>query len=134
MQVSANKFRHPSSHQLGLRSVLLLILFVVSLYEFKSMGLVGMGMVCAIPVAVIVVYIAFRWKMSTFWMLFVLNYFLMFLERYGYIPMPTSLPNELFEIVLLCIAIIFMTFLRKIKIFLIFSTISLFLCDNIYVP
>ncbi len=106
MQVSANKFRHPSSHQLGLRSVLLLILFVVSLYEFKSMGLVGMGMVCAIPVAVIVVYIAFRWKMSTFWMLFVLNYFLMFLERYGYIPMPTSLPNELFEIVLLCIAII----------------------------
>ena len=89
-----------------MRIVLLLLLFLLSLYEFKSMGLKGMGMVCAIPVAVIYITIAFRWKMFTFWTLFFLNYFLMFLDRYGYIPMPTSLPNELFEIMLLCIAII----------------------------
>lgn len=85
---------------------MLFLLFLVALYAFYSMGLTGMALVCAIPITAIYVFIAFKFKMFTFWTLFVLNYFVTFLARCGYLPVPISIVNELLEIILLTIAII----------------------------
>lgn len=104
-KTSAKRFVIPPNENGG-RVALLFLLFLVALYAFYSMGLTGMAMVCAIPVTVIYIFIAFRFKMFTFWTLFVLNYFITFLSRYGYLPIPISIVNELFEIILLAIAII----------------------------
>ena len=44
--------------------------------------------------------------MFTFWALFLINYFVMFLSKEGKMPLPSSLPNEMLELVLIAIAII----------------------------
>lgn len=88
------------------KTLLLLLLFLLALYSFATAGISGFAMVCLLPVVVIYVYLAFRYKMITFWILFVVNYFLHFTYRTFYIPIPMSLPNELFMLILLMIALI----------------------------
>ena len=63
-------------------------------------------MVTAIPFVILFVYLAFSYRMFTFWALFIINYFVMFLQKEGKMPLPASLPNELLEIVLIAIAVI----------------------------
>lgn len=94
------------THENGGRVLLLFLLFLLSLYSFKNSGLTGMAMVLAIPISIVAVYLAFSYRMFSFWMLFIINYFVMFLQREGAMPLPASLPNELIEIVLIAIAII----------------------------
>jgi len=94
------------AHENGGRVALLFLLFLLSLYSFQNSGLNGMAIVLAIPVSIVVVYLAFSYRMFTFWMLFIINYFVMFLTKEGMMPVPSSLPNELFELVLIAIAII----------------------------
>lgn len=65
-----------------------------------------MAMVLAVPVSILAVYLAFSYRMFTFWLLFIINYFVMFLSKEGKMPLPASLPNELLELVLIAIAII----------------------------
>ena len=65
-----------------------------------------MAMVLAIPISIFAVYLAFSYRMFTFWLLFIINYYVMFLNREDMIPVPASLPNELLELVLIAIAII----------------------------
>ena len=65
-----------------------------------------MAMVLAVPVSILAVYLAFSYRMFTFWLLFIINYFVMFLAKEGKMPLPASLPNELLELVLIAIAII----------------------------
>lgn len=65
-----------------------------------------MAMVLTIPVSILAVYLAFSYRMFTFWLLFIINYFVMFLNREDMVPVPASLPNELLELVLIAIAII----------------------------
>jgi len=60
----------------------------------------------AIPISIIAVYFAFSYRMLTFWALFIINYFVMFLSKEGKMPLPASLPNELLELTLIAIAII----------------------------
>lgn len=86
--------------------LLLLLLFLLAVYSLATAGIGGFAMVCLLPVAVIYVYLAFKYKMMTFWILFVLNYFLHFIYRTVYLPIPMSLPNELFMLILLMIALI----------------------------
>ena len=86
--------------------LLLLLLFLLAIYNFATSGISGFAMVCLLPLVVIYVYLAFKYKMMTFWLLFVVNYFLHFTYRTFYVPLPMSLPNELFMIILLAIAII----------------------------
>lgn len=65
-----------------------------------------MAMVLAVPVSILAVYLAFSYRMFTFWLLFIINYFVMFLQKEGKMPVPASLPNELLELILIAIAII----------------------------
>ena len=65
-----------------------------------------MATILAIPLSIVVVYLAFSYRMFTFWTLFIINYFVMFLSKEGKMPLPASLPNELLELVLIAIAII----------------------------
>ena len=94
------------THENGGRVLLLFLLFLLSLYSFKNSGLNGMAMILVIPVSIMAVYLAFSYRMFTFWMLFIINYFVMFLTKEGMMPVPSSLPNELLELVLITIAII----------------------------
>ena len=68
------------------------------------MGIPGMAIVCLLPFAIIFGYIAFKWRMSVFWILIVVNYFLQMKDMY--LPVPMSLPNEMLQLLLLGIAII----------------------------
>lgn len=90
----------------GGRVLLLFLLFLLSLYSLKSSGIQGMAMITAIPFVVFYIYIAFSYRMFTFWLLFIVNYFVMFLSKENMLPLPASLPNELLELVLIAIAII----------------------------
>jgi hypothetical protein len=90
----------------GGRVLLLFLLFLLSIYSFINSGITGMAMVAMSPLIILFIYLAFSYRMFTFWVLFILNFFLMFLSREGYLPVPVSLPNELLEIILIAIAII----------------------------
>lgn len=90
----------------GGRVLILFLLFLLSLYSLVTSGIQGMAMVAAIPFIVLYVYIAFKYRMFTFWILFLINYFVMFLSKENMMPLPASLPNELLELVLIAIAII----------------------------
>ena len=94
------------THENGGRVLLLFLLFLLSLYSFKNSGIDGMAMVLAVPVSILTVYLSFSYRMFTFWLLFIINYFVMFLSKEGKMPVPASLPNELLELVLIAIAII----------------------------
>lgn len=94
------------AHENGGRVLLLFLLFLISLYSFKNSGINGMAMILAIPMVIAFIYFAFSFRMFTFWTLFLINYFVMFLSREGMMPIPASLPNELLEIILIAIAII----------------------------
>ena len=65
-----------------------------------------MALILAIPISIVLVYYAFSFRMLSFWTLFLINYFVMFLSKEGKMPLPASLPNEMLELVLMAIAII----------------------------
>lgn len=89
------------------RVLLLFLLFLLSIYSLITSGINGMAMYLTLPVSIIFVYLAFSYRMFTFWILFFINYFVMFLAKEGLWPgIPASLPNELLEIILIAIAII----------------------------
>jgi hypothetical protein len=94
------------AHENGGRVIVLFLLFLLSLYSFKNSGVNGMAMILAIPVSIVLIYSAFSYRMFSFWTLFIINYFVMFLSKEGKMPLPASLPNELLELVLIAIAII----------------------------
>ena len=94
------------THENGGRVLLLFLLFLLSLYSFITSGITGMAMVAAIPIVIVFIFLAFKYRMFTFWVLFVVNYFVMFLEKENMLPLPPSLPNELLELILIAIAII----------------------------
>lgn len=92
------------SRENGGRVLLLFLLFLLALYQLTHAGFPAFVMVCIIPLLVIYVYCAFRWKMLTFWILLFVNYFIQMKDVK--VPVPISLPNELLEIILLAIAIV----------------------------
>lgn len=63
-------------------------------------------MILAVPLSIVGVYLAFSYRMLTFWTLFVINYFVMFLAKENKLPIPASIPNEMLELALIAIAII----------------------------
>lgn len=94
------------SRENGGRVLLLFLLFLLSIYSFVNSGLNGMAMYLAIPLSILFVYFAFSYRMFAFWMLFLINYYVMFLSKEGKMPLPASLPNEMIELILIAIAII----------------------------
>lgn len=88
----------------GGRVSLLLLLFLLAIYEFISAGFSAFAVVCVSPLLILFVYAIFRWRMFAFWLLIIVNYFLA-LKNVS-LPIPMSLPNEMLELILIAIAII----------------------------
>ena len=94
------------SRENGGRVLLLFLLFLLALYQLTHAGFPSFVVVCLLPLIILGVYCAFRWKMLTFWMLIIINYFLQMKDVTNHLPVPMSLPNEMLQIILLAIAII----------------------------
>ena len=94
------------SRENGGRVLLLFLLFLLALYQLTHAGFSSYAVVCLIPCLVIAIYCAFRWKMLTFWILIIINYFIQMKNISTSLPLPMSLPNEMLQIILLAIAII----------------------------
>ena len=88
----------------GGRVSLLFLLFLLAIYEFITAGFSAFAVVCLTPLLALFVLAAFHFRMFTFWVLIIINYFLQ--VKGLNLPFPMSLPNELLEIILLSLAII----------------------------
>lgn len=88
----------------GGRVSLLLLLFLLAIYEFISSGFSSFAVICIIPLLVLFVMASFRYRMLLFWILVVVNYFVQMKDIT--LPIPTSLANEMLELALLAIALI----------------------------
>lgn len=86
------------------RAFLLFLLFLLAIYELTTSGFNTFAIICITPIIVLLIYIAFTWKMLVFWTLIVVNWFLM--NRNLDVPFPKSIAVELLELILLTIAII----------------------------
>ena len=92
------------SRESGGRVLLLFLLFLLGLYQLANSGLPAFTAVCMLPFVVLFIYLAFTYRMLTFWILIFINYFLQMKDFP--VPVPMSLPNEMLQIILLAIAII----------------------------
>ena len=94
------------SSENGGRVLLLFLLFLLAIYQFVHAGLPAFAIICLSPFLVLGVYVLFSWRMTAFWALFVINYFLQMHDS----PIPSGIPmsmwNEMLEIILLAIAIV----------------------------
>lgn len=105
MQKSITKY-YPEN---GGRVLILFLLFSLAIYQFISAGYNAFVIICLLPLLIPIVYVAFTWRMSFFWALIVINYFIMWFNKNEWLPhlgIPLSLYNELIEILLIAIAII----------------------------
>ena len=89
----------------GGRVAILFLLFLLAIYQFINAGFSAFAIICMIPLFIIVVYAAFHWQMLTFWGLILVNYFIQW-KDFPNTGIPTSLPNEMLDIVLLSIVLI----------------------------
>lgn len=94
------------THENGGRVVLLFLLFLLAIFLFVNAGFSTFAIVCLSPLLIFAIYVLFNWRMSAFWALIVINYFVQLKDS----PLPSSVPmsmwNEILEIILLAIAII----------------------------
>ena len=92
------------THENGGRVALLFLLFALAIYEFIDAGFNAFAVICLSPLAILFCYVAFKWKMTVFWALIIVNWFIM--NRNFNIPFPKSLADEILELILISIAII----------------------------
>lgn len=92
------------SRENGGRVLLLFLLFLLAIYEFVTAGFSTFAIVCALPLVILYIYVAFTWRMFTFWTLIIVNYFLQMKDIH--IPVPLSLVDEVLELILLAVAVI----------------------------
>ncbi len=92
------------THENGGRVALLFLLFALAIFQFISAGFNAFAVICLSPLAILFAYVAFKWKMTVFWTLIIVNWFLM--NRNFDIPFPKSLADESLELLLIMIAII----------------------------
>ena len=85
----------------GGRAILLFLLFSIAILNFLSSGYSAFVAVMCIPAIALVGYFLFSRKMAMFYTLFIVNTVVMFIERHFYLPVPVSLINELFELMLI---------------------------------
>ncbi len=88
----------------GGRVSLLFLLFLLAIYSFITSGFTIFAIICMLPVLVLAVITTFHYKMFSFWALIVINYIIQMKNMS--LPIPTSVPNEMFEIILLALAVI----------------------------
>ncbi len=88
----------------GGRVLLLLLLFLLAIYQFIHAGFPAFAVICLSPLLIIAVILAFRSKMLVFWTLIVVNAVLQ--NKNIHLPGPMSLYNEILELLLLALALI----------------------------
>ena len=84
--------------------LLLFLLFFLALFEFKISGFTTFAIICLSPIALLAVYVIFKWRMAAFWALIILNYLIPFKNINFHLPL--SLIDEAIELLLLSVAII----------------------------
>lgn len=89
----------------GGRVLLLLLLFLLAIYEFIHAGFTAFAIICVLPILVLLVITVFHYRMLCFWALIIINYFLQ-MKDFPSTGIPMSMYNEMFEIILLALAII----------------------------
>ena len=89
----------------GGRVIVLLLLFIISLYQLHSMGLVGMALVCSLPILFVGLLLVFQYKMASLWTIFIINYIVMGFTRYYPIPVPVTGLTLFPQILLLMVCI-----------------------------
>ena len=92
------------SRENGGRVLLLFLLFLLAIYQFVHAGFNSFVIVCLLPLLVLFVYVAFKYRMFCFWVLIAVNYLIQMKDIS--LPVPMSLPNEMLQLILLAIAII----------------------------
>ena len=90
----------------GGRVSLLLLLFVVAIYEFITAGFAPFAIICAVPLFALIVIATFHYRMFAFWALIVINHIVMWHGAPLPHGIPSSLYNEMLEIILIALAII----------------------------
>ena len=91
--------------QAGGRVLILFLLFLLALYEFYSMGITGYALVCMIPLSIVFIIFSFQHKMVVFWYIFIINYTIMGLTRYFFIPIPITVLTIIPQIFLLAVCV-----------------------------
>ena len=94
------------SRENGGRAILLFLLFSIAILNFLSSGYSAFVAVMCIPAIALVGYFMFSRKMAMFYTLFIVNTVVMFIERHFHLPVPVSLINELFELMLIGMVLI----------------------------
>lgn len=89
----------------GGRVSLLLLLFLLAIYEFITAGFTAFAVICIIPLLILIIIASFKYRLFVFWALIFVNYFIQF-KNGPDLPFPMSIPNELLEIILLILALI----------------------------
>ena len=85
----------------GGRVIVLFLLFLLALYQLSTLGLTAFAAVCLIPAVLIFLFLAVKHQNALFWYIFTINYFVMGLQRYGYIPVPITVVAVLPQMLLL---------------------------------
>ncbi len=88
----------------GGRVSLLFLLFLLAIYEFITAGFSAFSIICLSPLLLLFVLASFHYRMFVFWLLITINYIIQMKDLP--LPVPMSLPNEMFEILLIALAII----------------------------
>ena len=90
----------------GGRALMLLLLFFLAVYNFITAGYPAFVAIISIPALLLLGYVFFKSKTTLFYTLFTVNFFIMFITRHFYIPLPTSMMNEILEILLIGLALV----------------------------
>ncbi|MBQ9671856.1 MAG: O-antigen ligase family protein [Prevotella sp.] len=98
-------YNSAKSNYTGGRVAILFLLFALAIYEFIHAGFTTFAIVCIMPVMVLVAIIAFSRGVLVFWTLLVVNYIIQW-HSLPPLPVPTSIPNEMLEILLIAMAAI----------------------------
>ncbi len=94
------------THENGGRVLILFLLFFLLIYEFLHSGFNTFALVCISPLFILVVYTSFKLRMTAFWALIFINYFLQMKDSPLPGGVPMSLWDEMIELLLIIIAII----------------------------
>lgn len=90
----------------GGRVLLLLLLFSLAIISFICAGFSSFAIICSIPILLFFTIAIFKYRMLSFWALIGINYILQWKNNPLPVGIPISLYNEMFEIILISLAII----------------------------
>lgn len=103
--MSVTAFRSKPEGFTGGRVLLLFLLFGLAIYQFVHAGYNSFAIICIIPVLVLFCILTLKHRLFVFWILTFYNYFLQW-KSFPVTGLPTSLPNEMMELLLIALALI----------------------------